>query len=1398
MPFRAGQRWWSLVVVVALLVVACSSGGVELGRDLDPPRVTYAYDEAGRLRWVSTPGDAAVFSFDAAGNVTGVGRYDSPEDVLPVHGPDRDPAPTIHEVSPRVVAVGDTVTIRGEHFSEDWLLDAVSIGETAYAAVEAASASVLRATVGATATSGRVAVGTPGGRAESTDEVFVVPFPFRPGDVGPAVRVRLGASERLEIGSGEVALVVLAAQPGQTLEVELAGGADDFGCGLGLGLVDPYGVELRSAEPRLATEGCEVRVPELRDVAVGGTYTLVVNPLGGVPGSFTVTVREAGSDDGRDEPPSERPAPSTTQPPRLAGVDPAVFVPPVPPDVGVRRPPGGMVDGPGEFPVDLATGMFVLDAIDLVVGDGAPLGLTRTYFPSRPDDPNRPELAFGVGSPLALEVSWRPSAGFQYADLVTPAGAPVGFVRTTPGVDAEGAVFGHKATSSTLYGSQVAWNGTGWDLTLGDGTTLVFGSAGDPGVEAKLRAVRDRFGPQLSIQREGDQFGRATGRVTSIQTRSGRSIRFAYDRDRIVEARDDLGRSATYRYDDAGRLGGVAYSWGDAVGYGYDDRGRLHAVTDVGGAPRVTMDHDDAGRVVRQRRADGSVFSFAYTTDADGQITHTDVTDPRGMVRRVAFAAGYWVSDTVSVGTPQAATVIAERDDEGFVAALVGPDQRRVSYRYDPAGRLTSVSTVDDAGAAVSTRLGYDLDSDRVAEVTDPSGVTRLGYDDAGSLVALDRDGLATAYRYDRQGRLTSVTTPDGSSAKIAYELSHRVTITDRHGTTASGFFDAGGRLAVATDATGHRTRFAYDDLDRVVSITDPAGGETAFGYDTAGRVSSLRDAGGNTTRWGYDTVGRVISRTDPTGAVDHYGYDGAGQLTSVTDRRGVVSAFTYDPRGRPTVAAFGVTSAGVGSTIAYAYDPAGRLAEVDDSSFGLTTFAYDALDRLVGEASPAGEITYGYDAAGRRTTMGLPGVPPTAYGYDDTTGRLASITNGDSVVAAHRADDGRVSAVDLPNGVTARYQWDDASRLTAIEYGTADHPHRLGRLTYHYDSAGRQTGIGGDLASLSVPAATTTVNHDPANRLTAWNDTQLQYDAAGNLVADGSNTYTWNARGELVAIDGPVSARFTYDPFGRRATKRADGVTSHYLYDGANIAQQRHGDNPPVTYLSGPALDEIYARIDPSGAATTHLRDAQGSVIGLVGPDGTTHTGYRYGPYGETRVDGVDDLNPFAYTGRELDETGLYYYRARYYHPETGRFLSQDPIGFAGGDPNLYRYAGGDPVNFVDPTGTTTAAPCLATASASLATTFDLGDQILAVIHGETDGLITRDAAAIALDNLLHAAEDNLNQLLIACGAEILLTPGLLGMLGRAAGFGRSGAAGPPRISTPIARGAPNTAGAR
>ena len=189
-----------------------------------------------------------------------------------------------------------------------------------------------------------------------------------------------------------------------------------------------------------------------------------------------------------------------------------------------------------------------------------------------------------------------------------------------------------------------------------------------------------------------------------------------------------------------------------------------------------------------------------------------------------------------------------------------------------------------------------------------------------------------------------------------------------------------------------------------------------------------------------------------------------------------------------------------------------------------------------------------------------------------------------------------------------------------------------------------------------------------------------------------GTTSYTWDVRNRLVGISGyksdctALTASFQYDAIGRRIQKTINGTTTQYVYDGLDIIQEKQSGTVTANYIRSLNIDEPFTRI--KGSVVRHyVLDASGSVIALTDDSGVVKTTYTYDPFGNATFSGEASDNPFQYTGRENDGTGLYYYRARYYSPELQRFISEDPIGLRGGK-NKYVYVYNRPTMFIDPTG--------------------------------------------------------------------------------------------------------------
>ncbi len=473
-----------------------------------------------------------------------------------------------------------------------------------------------------------------------------------------------------------------------------------------------------------------------------------------------------------------------------------------------------------------------------------------------------------------------------------------------------------------------------------------------------------------------------------------------------------------------------------------------------------------------------------------------------------------------------------------------------------------------------------------------------------------------------------------------------------------------------------------------MVKITDARNGETRLAYDADSNLKSVTDPRGGVTAYSYDTKDRLTAITDPLGKTESFVYDGNDNRTQWTDRKGKIASYAYDALNRLATAKYGQGKKGQSltapdATVTETWDAGDRLTQVTDTQGGTLTRSYDGLDRLTRETTAQGQVDYSYDAASRRAGMTVAGQPSVSYRYD-AAARLTTITQAAASVGIAYDAASRRTSLTLPGGITTSYGYDDANQLTGLTYQQGSTT--LGDLTYAYNASGERVRIGGTLARMALPAPLSSATYNAMNQLTLWNGQALSYDANGDLLSDGARTYTYDSRHRLSTLGGTATASFQYDALFRRTQKTVAGQSVSFLYDGLNPVQELAGSTPSANLLGGLNLDEFYRRTDSSGARD-FLPDALGSTVALADSSGALSTRYTYSPYGATTAEGPASSNTYQYTGRENDGTGLYYYRARYYDPAKGRFISSDPIGLAGGL-NTYTYVENNPLSFTDPFG--------------------------------------------------------------------------------------------------------------
>ena len=766
-----------------------------------------------------------------------------------------------------------------------------------------------------------------------------------------------------------------------------------------------------------------------------------------------------------------------------------------------------------------------------------------------------------------------------------------------------------------------------------------------------------------------------------------------------------------------------------------------------GASSSLTRTHDAAGNVLTETDALGHTTTFTYDNS-------------NNVLRK-----------TIQVGSSTYATWSYTYNAFGQVLTVTDPLGNVTTNTYDARGNLVTVANPapDSSTAPSVTQFAYDS-LGQLTQITDPLGrATTLTYNSVGLLESVtDAQNNATTYQYDARGNRTSMVDPADHQTTYAYDLGNRLTgVTYPDLTTASFTYDSRGRRISAIDQNGKTTAYAYDDVDRLTTVTDSANKSTQYAYDTESNLVGITDANGNTTAFSYDASRRVIQTAFPSTLTESYLYDAVGNLTSKTDRKQQTISYSYDAADRMVLKTYPGST-----TVQYAYDLAGKLLNVVDStdSYG---FSYDKMARLIGTTTAYSFLpgqtfsnTYGYDANSNRTSYTSPDGSTNSYTYD-TLNRLTGLTNSWAGAFNLGYDElSRRTSLGRPNSVNTTYQYDSLSRLLSVLHSGANDG-----ANYTYDAAGNRlskqnllTGVTENytydliyqLTQVMQGTNTTeSYSYDPvgnrlsspglspwninsSNQLTGTPEANFTYDANGNMLskaaAAGTTDYTWDLENRLASVNLPANGgtvSFAYDPFGHRIQKTTAFGSTIYLYDGANIVVELNASGAVVaSYTQGSGIDEPLATRRGGNIAYYHA-DGLGSVTSLTGSTGQTVSTYTYDSFGNTTpTEGI--FNPYRYTAREQDqETGLYYYRARYYDPSIGRFISEDPIGFKGGK-NFYTYVRNNPARFSDPFGLQSYAQQYAATGAAAGTiTVAIGSLAVDAATGGVNILATPEELA-------------------------------------------------------------------
>ena len=645
---------------------------------------------------------------------------------------------------------------------------------------------------------------------------------------------------------------------------------------------------------------------------------------------------------------------------------------------------------------------------------------------------------------------------------------------------------------------------------------------------------------------------------------------------------------------------------------------------------------------------------------------------------------------------------------------------------YRGKGRLLEIYGYDNAGRKISKTDALDH-------------TTSFTYDAAGRLTALAGVKGNLTYSYDDAGNRISQTDGNNNTTQFQYDARKRLVKTlNPDGTTIVNSYDGPGNLASVTDQAGAVVQYAYDAANQMKTVTqlnhpDPSRNTNAYGYDPLGNLSGLTDERSDTTSNLYDLLSQLTQKTLPDRTLtETRQYDAAGNLVSLTHFNGVTTTYTYDAVNRRLS-----RSTPGEPTVSYTYSPTGKRVTMSVGSWN-TTYGYDTLDRLTTKAAPAGTLTYGYDGAGNLASIASNHVNGilVQYAYDELN-RLSTVTDsrlqGNQTTTYTYDPANNIAAVTTPNGMTSTFSYDPMNRLTSLSTPISSYTYTLGQtgnrigavegngrnLTWNYDGIYRLTNEtinsdpnnnnGSASYSLDPVGNRLSLNSSLAGiesgSLTFNADDQISsetYDLDGNVtLAANGKSYTYDSENHMTSANNGA-VRMIYDGDGNRVAKIVNGVTTQYLVDDLNptglpqVVEEVVNGAVTRQYTYGLQRISQQQFINSTWTPSFYVYDGGGSVRQLTNSAGVVTDEYEYDAYGNSFTKSGTTPNNYLYRGEQFDpDLGLYYLRARYYNPNTGRFLSRDPEDGDETDPKTlhkYLYASGDPVNMTDPTGRMTA----------------------------------------------------------------------------------------------------------
>jgi RHS repeat-associated protein len=819
----------------------------------------------------------------------------------------------------------------------------------------------------------------------------------------------------------------------------------------------------------------------------------------------------------------------------------------------------------------------------------------------------------------------------------------------------------------------------------------------------------------------------AVNELVSATNSGGETEKYQYSQHLITVRQRASGFCHYFSWQGAGPAARCVRNWGDNGIYdyrfSYDENNRSASSID-GNGHRWFYFHNERNLLIKKVAPDGATWQYHWNK----QGKKTSETLPDGSQTRFYYNEN---GQLVTLEQADAAITHLQYNELGQRSVIIDAEGRQWCREYSAAGLLLSETRPDSS----VTRYQYNHENQLERVYLPAGGVQRFLWSDESQLLAVKHNDALTRYSYDNLGRVNGIVDASGLVTEYHYNPAGKLLKQVQYPAQSESqaqeqsqsaaqrqeqhfSYDESGRLLSATNAIGDNVEHQYGGLSQPIRLLQADGSAFDYQYDNERNLTAIMRSDGASYHLDYDAQERPVRLQGFDGRQQHFQYDINGNVASVQDGSKRQLKLKRDKRGRITE-----QTALHAQTLAsnhFHYDKIGRVLRASNGQRKLR-FNYHLNGQQTEIWQDNSCIVHQYNEQGKCSKTLLPDGTALDYRYNEE-GQLIQLAVNQRPLLWRTFDSvGRETAREYDSGLTLEQQFDAFNRLTTQQWYrggqsqqrqysyTALHQlqkvtdNQLGNTEYQYNKLDQ-------LVSKQH-------SHDPTqneshqwdsfgnpigegiavkqDRLMRYHDKQFKYDDSGNqlqaVVGTSSQQREFNGFNQLTSIscNGAIS-RYEYDALGRRSAKVSGGERTEYYWDGDKlIGETRVGSSSAVEqiwYIYEPGSNKPLLLLK-NGAIYYYQLDQLGTPLSLTDSDNTIVWQASYSVFGKATVTRNEIDNPLRFQGQYFDsETGLHYNHFRYYDPQTGRFISQDPIGLLGGI-NHYQYAPNH-VNWVDPLG--------------------------------------------------------------------------------------------------------------